>query len=97
MTKREVLEILCAYAHPLTPDAVRRQLRGFHYRCSVYSYLFRLHKQGLLRRTRIQGRIAYAISPRGMERLAFLKSRESEDAPGMPSDITSQAYFGRPK
>jgi Fe2+ or Zn2+ uptake regulation protein len=75
MTKREVLEILFQSARLVTPDAVCRQLRGFHHRCSVYSYLFRLHKQGLLLRQTVHGRIAYQISQRGIERLHFLRSR----------------------
>lgn len=75
MTKQEVLEILFQNAVSVTPDAVCRQLRGFHHRSSVYSYLFRLHKQGLLLRQTVQGRIAYQISHRGIERLRFLRSR----------------------
>ena len=75
MTKQEVLEILFQSERLVTPDAVCRQLRGFHHRCSVYSYLFRLHKQGLLLRQTVHGRIAYQISHRGIERLHFLRSR----------------------
>ncbi len=74
MTKREVLEIFFEHAQFLTPDALCRQLREFHHRSSVYSYLFRLHKQGLLLRGRVSGRIAYRISERGIERLKFLRS-----------------------
>jgi hypothetical protein len=61
----------------MTPDAVCRQLRGFHHRCSVYSYLFRLHKQGLLHRQVVHSRIAYQISQRGIARLQFFKSQSS--------------------
>jgi Fe2+ or Zn2+ uptake regulation protein len=75
MTKQEVLNILSQHGGWLTPDAVCRQLRGFHHRCSVYSYLFRLHKQGLLLRQTVYGRIAYQISQRGIERLKFFRSR----------------------
>lgn len=74
MTKREVLEIFPQNARFVTPDAICRQLREFHHRSSVYSYLFRLHKQGLLLRQTIDGRIAYQISQRGIERLDFLRS-----------------------
>jgi Fe2+ or Zn2+ uptake regulation protein len=74
MTKREVLEIFFAHAHFVTPDALCRQLREFHHRSSVYSYLFRLHKQGLLLRGRVGGRVVYRISERGVERLIFLRS-----------------------
>ena len=75
MIKQEVLEIFARERRSMTPDAVCRQLRGFHHRCSVYSYLFRLHKQGLLLRQMVNGRIAYQISERGIERLNFFKSR----------------------
>lgn len=75
MTKQEVLEIFVKERHVMRPDAVCRQLRGFHHRSSVYSYLFRLHKQGLLLRGVVHGRIAYQISRRGIERLQFFRSR----------------------
>ena len=75
MTKQEVLEVFFQNGSCVAPDAVCRQLRGFHRRSSVYSYLFRLHKQGLLLRISVRGRIAYQISQRGVERLQFLRSR----------------------
>ena len=75
MTKCEVLEIFFN-SGPISPDGVCRQLQGFHYRSSVYSYLFRLHRQGLLYRSHIRGRLSYSISPRGVERLKFLKAKE---------------------
>jgi Fe2+ or Zn2+ uptake regulation protein len=78
MTKQEVLEIIVHNRSGMTPDAVCRQLRGFHQRCSVYSYLFRLHKQGLLQRQIVHGRIAYQISQRGTERLQFLQSQTQQ-------------------
>jgi len=83
MTKQEVLEILFQSGRCVTPDAVCRQLRGFHHRSSVYSYLFRLHKQGLLLRQIVYGRIAYQISQRGIERLHFLKSRIEPKSEGV--------------
>ena len=73
MTKEEVLEIFAKTNHFIPPDAVCRQLRGFHHRSSVYSYLFRLHRQGLLLRQTIHGRVVYKISQRGMERLHFFR------------------------
>ena len=73
MTKQEVLEIFAQESRFLTPDAVSRQLRRFHHRSSVYSYLFRLHKQGLLLRQTEFGRIVYRISQRGIERLRFFQ------------------------
>ncbi len=74
MTKQEVLEIFLKEGRFIVPDSVCRQLKGFHHRSSVYSYLFRLHKQGLLLRQTLQGRIVYQISQRGIERLRYLKS-----------------------
>jgi len=74
MTKCEVLEIFRQNADLVTPDGICEQLREFHRRSSVYSYLYRLHKQGLLLRGRIAGRVAYQISSRGLERLRFLES-----------------------
>ena len=74
MTKREVLEIFFREPRFLTPDAICRQLRKFRQRSSVYSYLFRLHKQGLPLRGDVEERVAYKISDRGIERLNFLKS-----------------------
>jgi hypothetical protein len=74
MTKREVLGIFVQSARFVTPGGICRQLREFHHRSSVYSYLFRLHKQGLLLRGEVSGRVAYRISPRGVERLNFLQS-----------------------
>jgi len=76
MSKHEVLEIFFSSGRALTPDAVCRQLRGFYFRSSVYSYLFRLHKQGLLLRQTLSGRVAYQISERGIERLRFFRLRE---------------------
>jgi Fe2+ or Zn2+ uptake regulation protein len=85
MTKHEVLEIFFESGRPLTPDAVCRQLRGFHFRSSVYSYLFRLHKQGLLLRQMLYGRVAYQISERGIERLQFFRSQgEPRQEDGQP-------------
>lgn len=79
MTKREVLEIFVENGRPLTPDAVCRQLNGFYFRSSVYSYLFRLHKQGLLLRQTLYGRLAYQISERGIQRLRFFRSQEKAE------------------
>ncbi len=74
MTKREVLGIVFQNGRFVTPDVICRQLREFHHRSSIYSYLFRLHKQGLLLRSRVSGRVAYRISRRGIERLIFLQT-----------------------
>jgi hypothetical protein len=93
MSKREVLEIMSGAQRPLFPDEVCRRLSRFAYRSSVYSYLFRLHKQGLLFRRRITEQIAYQISPRGVERLRFLTLAEKKNGglfaggPGPTSDL----------
>lgn len=76
MTKQEVLEIFVKEGRLMTPDEVCRQLRGFHHRCSVYSYLFCLHKQGLLHRQMFHGRIAYQITQRGIDRLHFFHGQQ---------------------
>jgi Fe2+ or Zn2+ uptake regulation protein len=78
MTKIRVLAIFAATAQFMTPDDVCKALRGYRPRSSVYSYLFRLHRQGLLERGERWGMIVYRISPRGVERLAFLRSREAK-------------------
>jgi len=75
MTKHEILEIFFQKGSWLMPDEVCRQLHGFRRRSSVYSYLFRLHKQGLLLRATAHGRIVYQISQRGIERLRFFRSQ----------------------
>lgn len=76
MTKREVLEVFAKSHHFIPPDMVYAQLCGFHHRSSIYSYLFRLHKQGLLYRHVIDGRIAYQITQRGIERLNFFRNKQ---------------------
>jgi hypothetical protein len=74
MNERKVLEILFQTINFLTPDEICGQLRKFHARKSVYSYLFRLHKEGLLLRGRTSSGcgIAYQISSLGIERIKFL-------------------------
>jgi Fe2+ or Zn2+ uptake regulation protein len=83
MTKQEVLDIFAQANGFITRDAVCGQLRGFHHRGSIYSYLLRLHKQGLLHREIINGRIAYRISQRGIERLHFFRSKQGFVVPTM--------------
>ena len=76
MTKIEVLEIFYSAERILTPDSVGRRIRRFRRRCSVYSYLLRLSQQGLLERTRIGSRLAYRLTPRGIERYRYLKQAQ---------------------
>jgi DNA-binding PadR family transcriptional regulator len=78
MSKRNVLEIFAANARFMTPDEVRKCLQGNSQRSSVYSYLSRLCRQGLLERAQGWARVAYRITPRGIQRLGFFQSqRES--------------------
>lgn len=50
-------------------------LVGFYPARAAYTYLLRLHRFGLLRRHRDEsGLILYSISPRGKERLEWLRS-----------------------
>jgi DNA-binding PadR family transcriptional regulator len=76
MTKIEVLEIFYSTQRILTPDAVGRRIRQYRCRCSVYSYLLRLSRQGLLERTRIGSRLAYRLTQRGIDRLLYLRRKE---------------------
>lgn len=77
MTKLEVLEILFRSRGATTPNAICRQLTAHRWRSTVYSYLYRLHKQGLLYRKWIAGRLHYQISPRGIERLSYLRRNQA--------------------
>ena len=76
MTKQTVLEIFSSNMQWMTPDQIIARLPRYRQRSSVYSYLFRLHRQqGLLERGRLGSRIVYRISPKGVGRLAFFRSR----------------------
>jgi len=77
MTKRRVLEVFSTTLQLMTPDDVCRRLRTHGRRSSVYSYLLRLQRQGLLLRGELWGRVAYRISARGIERLEGWRSQES--------------------
>ena len=87
MTKQQILEIFVKANRFIRPDVVWRQLRSFHHRSSVYSYLFRLHKQGLLHRKIIHGRIAYEITQRGIKRLQFFRQRQAVLLPKQVSNV----------
>ena len=78
MTKSSVLEIFARTGEFMTPDEVAIRLRPYRQRSCVYTYLARLHSQGLLIRARRwgkSGRIIYRLSDRGIQRLNFLKTR----------------------
>jgi DNA-binding PadR family transcriptional regulator len=76
MTKLEVLGIFYDADRSLTPDSVGRRIRRYRRRTSVYSYLLRLSRQGLLERTVIGSRLAYRLTPRGIGRFEYLRRRE---------------------
>lgn len=89
MTKVEVLDIFFRLNGALTPNAICRQLSRPCWPSSVYSYLYRLHKQGLLYRRWIRGRLHYQISPRGTERLRYLQARQ-----GRPTGSPGTGFRG---
>lgn len=75
MTKLEVLHIFARNARFMKPDEVWRQLGRRLDRRSLYSYLDRLRKQGLLVRSPDprRGQLAYSLTQRGQGRLAYLQ------------------------
>ena len=75
MTKREVLEIVAKYDCAISPDIVAKELPGNPLRVSVYTFLLRLFRQGLLWRTEKEGRIAYVLSARGKKKLEYLRQK----------------------
>jgi hypothetical protein len=77
-TKAEVLEIFVRANSPLPPDTVRARLSKSWQRGAVYSYLYRLHKQELLDRKQVSGRLHYQITPRGVERLRYLQGNQTQ-------------------
>jgi len=77
MTKAEVLAIFAQNGSFLKPDQVLIRLHPRPSRPSFYTYLGRLRGQGLLERLPRprRGQLAYCITPRGRDRLAFLRVR----------------------
>ena len=77
MSKRGILEIFARTGGFLTPDRVWLAMRRQLDRRSVYSYLLRLKRQGLLEtgvNTR-RGHLAYRLTERGHARLEYFRSR----------------------
>ena len=76
MTKLSVLLIFSQANRFLTPDEVCRKLQAGPDRRSLYSYLARLKRQGLLEQgpNPRRGRLSYRLTERGAERITFLKS-----------------------
>ncbi|MFY9527836.1 MAG: hypothetical protein WBC04_09825 [Candidatus Acidiferrales bacterium] len=63
MTKAEILSIFDRAGGFLTPDQVGAQLHSSLDRRSVYSYLLRLFRQGLLERNQARrGSLAYRLT-----------------------------------
>jgi len=78
MHKQRVLELFAVDARFITPDEIRTRLRLNLQRSTVYSYLSRLCRQGLLERAPEYWRlVAYRITPIGSERLKFFLARDS--------------------
>src|SRR5215472_32292 len=77
MTKLSVLVIFSQANGFLTPDQVGQRLRPSPDRRSLYSYLARLKRQGLLERfaNPRRGRLSYRLTNRGLARIAYLKSK----------------------
>ena len=78
MTKREVLAIFAESNRFLKPDYVLSMLRGRTDRRSMYSYLGRLRKQGLLEREPVtrRGHLSYRLTDRGRARLEYFRQSE---------------------
>ncbi len=75
MTKSQVLMIFLKSGRFLRPDDVCNLLRPIPDRRSFYSYLGRLHRQGLLERhpNSRRGYLAYRLTPRGQARLEYFR------------------------
>jgi DNA-binding PadR family transcriptional regulator len=75
MTKLEVLKIFAQSRRFMKPDEVWHQLGRRLDRRSLYSYLDRLKKQGLVERNPNprRGQLAYRLTQRGQARLAYLQ------------------------
>ncbi len=81
MTKAEVLAIFAHRGGYLKPDDILLPSRPD--RRSLYSYLLRLQRQGLLERMPAsrRGQLAYRITERGRDRLAYLRQHDRSDRP----------------
>jgi hypothetical protein len=74
MTKSQVLEIFRRSGGFIPPDEVCRKLRPSPDRRSLYTYLLRLARQGLLERNQARrGGLAYRLTERGRARLMYLE------------------------
>jgi DNA-binding PadR family transcriptional regulator len=75
MTKSQVLSIFARSGGFLKPDDVLSRLQLVPDRRSLYSYLGRLKRQGLLDRhpNSRRGHLAYRLTDRGRARLEYLR------------------------
>lgn len=92
MNKRQVLEVFAKHESWLRPDDVWHLFKKRTARVSAYTFLLRISRQKLLIRSVINDRIAYSITPKGTERLAFLKEREGKDESQRHGDSSSQNH-----
>jgi hypothetical protein len=79
VNKREILELFAGTGNFTTPDSIWLKLHRELDRRSVYSYLLRLKRQGLLETgpNRRRGFLVYKITERGRARLQYFRSRPS--------------------
>jgi DNA-binding PadR family transcriptional regulator len=79
VTKQLVLEIFAQNNNFIIPDQIWAALKRSLDRRSVYSYLLRLKRQGLLetRANRRRGYLAYRLTERGHARLKYFRSRQA--------------------
>ena len=77
MSKPEVLEMFARSDGFIAPDHVWLGLRPRPDRRSVYSYLLRLKRQGLLETgpNARRGNLTYRLTQRGHARLQYFRSR----------------------
>ena len=77
MTKQEILTVFAKARVFLTPDEVQKRIRTSPDRRSLYSYLLRLARQGLLKANNVnqRGRLAYCLTERGQERLEYFRQQ----------------------
>ena len=89
--KRRALEVFAVYGS-LNPPAWAVLARMFPIR-SAYTYLLRLHRFGLLNRTRDhRGFLIYTISERGRDRLRWLQSlHHPQSSHSIPLETTHGA------
>jgi DNA-binding PadR family transcriptional regulator len=74
MTKHEILEGFLPCSEFVSPDALRGRLNLTLDRRSVYSYLQRLTRQGLLeKKSSGRGSLTYRLTSRGLERLQYFR------------------------